>query len=52
MANNKEPYILITHYQSLYKTKYGKVPAINKFREKWGMQDIGHTSIYCRRWVQ
>ena len=40
VANNKEPYILITHYQSLYKTKYGKVPAINKFREKWGMQDV------------
>lgn len=40
MANNKEPYILLTHYQSLYKDKYGKVPTINKFREKWGMQDV------------
>ena len=38
--NNKEPYILITHYQSLYKNKYNKVPSINKFREKWGMQDV------------
>lgn len=40
MANNKEPYILLTHYQNLYKDKYGKVPTINKFREKWGMQDV------------
>lgn len=40
MANNKEPYILLTHYQSLYRDKYGKVPTINKFREKWGMQDV------------
>jgi hypothetical protein len=24
----------------LYKDKYGKVPTINKFREKWGMQDV------------
>jgi hypothetical protein len=40
VANNKEPYILLTHYQSLYKDKYGKVPTINKFREKWGMQDV------------
>lgn len=27
-------------YQSLYKDKYGKVPTINKFREKWAMQDV------------
>lgn len=40
MANNKEPYILLTHYQNLYKEKYGKTVVINKFREKWGMQDV------------
>lgn len=40
MANEKEPYILISLYQSLYKDKYGKVPQINKFREKWAMQDV------------
>lgn len=39
-TNNKEPYILITHYQNLYKDKYGKIPTVNKFREKWGMQDV------------
>ncbi len=40
MANNKEPYILLTEYQNLYKERYKKVPSINKFREKWAMQDV------------
>ena len=30
----------MTLYQSLYKDKYGKVPQLNKFREKWAMQDV------------
>jgi len=40
MANEKEPYVLISLYQSLYKDKYGQMPKINKFREKWAMQDV------------
>jgi len=40
VANNKEPYILLTQYQNLYKEKYGKSPTLNKFREKWAMQDV------------
>ena len=40
MANNKEPYILMTLYQNLYKEKYSKPASINKFREKWAMQDV------------
>ena len=40
MANEKEPYVLISLYQSLYKDKYGKAPVVNKFREKWAMQDV------------
>ncbi len=40
MASNKEPYILISLYQSLYKEKYGRIPTMNKFREKWAMQDV------------
>lgn len=40
MANEKAPYVLMTLYQSLYKEKYGKVPQLNKFREKWAMQDV------------
>jgi hypothetical protein len=48
VINNKEPYILITHYQNLYKNKYGRVPSINKFREKWGMQDVIDTVGFNR----
>jgi hypothetical protein len=40
MANEKEPYVLISLYQSLYKDKYSQMPKINKFREKWAMQDV------------
>jgi hypothetical protein len=40
VASEKQPYILISSYQSLYKDKYGRVPTINKFREKWAMQDV------------
>jgi hypothetical protein len=40
MANEREPYILISQYQSLYKEKYGRSPNLNKFREKWAMQDV------------
>jgi hypothetical protein len=40
VANNKEPYILLSLYTNLYKEKYGKAPTLNKFREKWAMQDV------------
>ncbi len=40
MATNKEPYILITIYMALYEQKYGSKPRINKYREKWAMQDV------------
>lgn len=40
MANSREPYILLTLYQNLYKDKYTKALTINKFREKWAMQDV------------
>jgi hypothetical protein len=39
-SNTKEPYILLTMYQDLYKQKYKKPITLNKFREKWGMQDV------------
>ena len=48
MANNKEPYILLTQYQNLYKERYGKVPTLNKFREKWSMQDVIDSVGYDR----
>ncbi len=40
MASEKEPYVLIGLYESLYLSKYGKKPKLNKFREKWAMQDV------------
>lgn len=40
MASNKEPYVLMSLYQNLYKEKYGSSVTINKFREKWAMQDV------------
>ena len=40
MANEKQPYVLIGLYESLYQERYGKKPRVNKFREKWAMQDV------------
>jgi hypothetical protein len=40
MATNKEPYILLTIYMALYEQKYGKKPRLNKYKEKWAMQDV------------
>lgn len=40
MANNKEPYVLMGIYQNLFELKYNKRPQLNKFREKWAMQDV------------
>ena len=30
----------MTAYQNLYKERYGKPATLNKFREKWAMQDV------------
>lgn len=40
MASEKEPYVLIGLYEKLYFEKYNKKPRLNKFREKWAMQDV------------
>ena len=48
MASEKEPYILIGLYQSLFKEKYGRIPTVNKFREKWAMQDVIDSVGYDR----
>ena len=40
MANEREPYVLIGFYENLYFERYNKKPRINKFREKWAMQDV------------
>jgi hypothetical protein len=48
VANEKQPYILISLYLSLYKERYNKVITINKFREKWAMQDVIDSVGYDR----
>lgn len=48
MANEKEPYVLLGLYESLYKDRYGSKPRINKFREKWAMQDVIDSVGYDR----
>ena len=45
---NKEPYILLSLYQNLYKDKYGRTPSMNKYKEKWAMQDVIDSIGYDR----
>lgn len=41
MANEqKEPYVLLGLYQNLYKEKYNKSITLNRYKEKWAMQDV------------
>ena len=46
--DNQLPYILLTDYSNLYKERYGKAPRLNKFREKWAMQDVIDSVGYDR----
>ena len=48
MANEKQPYILISLYLSLYKERYNKSLTVNKFREKRAMQDVIDSVGYDR----
>jgi hypothetical protein len=48
VASEKQPYILISLYLSLYKERYNKAVTINKFREKWAMQDVIDSVGYDR----
>ena len=40
MAVNKEPYILLSLYSNLYEGMYNAKPTINRYKEKWSMQDV------------
>lgn len=40
MAVNKEPYILLSLYSNLYEGMYNTKPTINRYKEKWAMQDV------------
>lgn len=48
MATNKEPYILLSMYEGLYAKAYNKKPRLNKYREKWAMQDVIDSVGYDR----
>ncbi len=48
MAVSKEPYILLSSYEGLYAEKYNKKPRLNKYREKWAMQDVIDSVGYSR----
>ena len=36
----KQAYALVSLYISLFKNKYNKQPIVNRYREKWAMQDV------------
>jgi hypothetical protein len=36
----KQAYALVSLYIALYKGKYNKQPVVNRYREKWAMQDV------------
>lgn len=39
-SDSKQPYMLLSLYESLYSDRYNKSPRINKYKEKWAMQDV------------
>jgi hypothetical protein len=40
VAVNKEPYVLLSLYSNLYEKSYKAKPTINRYKEKWAMQDV------------
>jgi hypothetical protein len=48
VANEKQPYVLLGLYEALYKERYNRKPRLNKFREKWAMQDVIDSVGYDR----
>jgi hypothetical protein len=36
----KQAHALVSLYINLYKVIYGKAPTMNRYREKWAMQDV------------
>jgi len=47
-ADAKQPYTLLSLYERLYSEKYNKVARLNKFKEKWAMQDVIESVGYDR----
>jgi hypothetical protein len=44
----KLAYALVSLYCALFKQKYNKQPVVNKYREKWAMQDVIDSVGYDR----
>lgn len=38
--DNKESYMLLSLYNTLYRDHYNSSPLVNKYKEKWAMQSI------------
>ena len=47
-ADSKQPYALLSLYEKLYTEKYSKASRLNKFKEKWAMQDVIESVGYDR----
>jgi len=44
----QQAYALVSLYIALYKTHYSKQPIVNRYREKWAMQDVIDTVGFDR----
>jgi hypothetical protein len=44
----KQAYALVSLYIALYKNRYNKQPLVNRYREKWAMQDVIDTVGFDR----
>jgi hypothetical protein len=40
MAVSKLAFAALDYFTEAYSQKYGKKPSINKYRDKWGMDDV------------
>lgn len=47
-SDTKQPYMLLSLYESLYLDKYSKKPTVNRFKEKWAMGDVIDSVGYDR----
>jgi hypothetical protein len=47
-SKKSEPYILLGIYQKLHREKYGREARVNKYRDKWAMQDVIDSVGYAR----
>ena len=44
----KQAYALVSLYISLFQSKYNRQPVVNRYREKWAMQDVLDSVGYDR----